>query len=399
MRILHISKYYYPFVGGVENICRYLVDGAQGHEVAVLCFNERRADTVDEVNGVRVYRVATWVNISKQALSLSYFPMMRRAISEFQPDVIHFHWANPYPAMVLLTMMPKRVKLVVHWHMDIIAQTKLYPFVKPVETALLRRADLVVVTSPNYRDHSQPLQPFKDKVKVLPNAIDEETRKLREGDQDKIEQLREKYGRKIVFFVGRHIGYKGLPHLIEAEKKVESDCAFVVAGTGPLTEELKAQCTSRRVHFVGRLSDDELRWHHHVATVFAFPSITKNEAFGLALAEAMYCKTPAVTFTIPRSGVNWVCPNGECGIEVPNGNDEEFAKAIDRLLTDDTLATAMGEAGHKRVKENFTIHTMINTMNEYYETMREGGVELDVLIFICLSEPSKTLQREERRVA
>ena len=27
MRILHVSKYYYPYVGGVENICKYLVEG------------------------------------------------------------------------------------------------------------------------------------------------------------------------------------------------------------------------------------------------------------------------------------------------------------------------------------------------------------------------------------
>ncbi len=353
----------------MENICRYLVEGAQGNDVAVLCFNDERKDRVDEVNGVRVYRVATWVNVSKQALSLSYFPILRRALREFQPDVIHFHWANPYPAMVLLTMMPKRVKLVVHWHMDIIAQTKLYPFVKPIETALLRRADIVLVTSPNYRDHSLPLRPFKHKVRILFNAIDEEKMKLREGDQTQIDKLRERYGKKIVFFVGRHIEYKGLPHLIEAEKMVRSDCAFVVAGKGHLTDKLKAMCTSRRVHFVGRLSDDELRWHYHAAFVFAFPSVTKNEAFGLVLAEAMYCKTPAVTFTLAGSGVNWVCPNGECGIEVPNGNDEAFAEAIDRLLSDEALATAMGEAGHKRVKENFTISTLTNTMNEYYKTL------------------------------
>lgn len=41
MRILHISKYYYPYIGGVENICKYIVDNSVGHQVAVLCFNEK----------------------------------------------------------------------------------------------------------------------------------------------------------------------------------------------------------------------------------------------------------------------------------------------------------------------------------------------------------------------
>ena len=140
LRILHISKYYYPYIGGVENICKYLVEGMPRYKRAVVCFNDGRDDVVGEVNGITVYRVGAAVNVSRQALSLSYFPMMRRAIREIKPDIIHFHWANPYPAAVLLTMIPNGVKLVVHWHMDIINQKRIYPFIKPVETALLKRA-------------------------------------------------------------------------------------------------------------------------------------------------------------------------------------------------------------------------------------------------------------------
>ena len=61
MRILHISKYYYPYLGGVENICKYIVDNSSGHHVAVLCFNEGRKDVVDKVDGIKVYRVGSWV--------------------------------------------------------------------------------------------------------------------------------------------------------------------------------------------------------------------------------------------------------------------------------------------------------------------------------------------------
>ena len=76
MKILHISKYYYPYIGGVENICKYMVEGTLGHKTAVVCFNEGNKDEIDEVDGHKVYRVATWVNVARQALSLSYFPML-----------------------------------------------------------------------------------------------------------------------------------------------------------------------------------------------------------------------------------------------------------------------------------------------------------------------------------
>ena len=370
MRILHISKYYSPYIGGVENICKYIADNSQNHEVAILCFNDGKKNVIDEVDGKKVYRVGSWLNVARQALALSYYSMMKKVLREFKPDVIQFHWANPFPASILLTLIPKNVKLIVHWHMDIIKQYIIYRFIKPIETALLKRADIVVCTSPRYAEDSLPLQPFKDKIRIVPNAIDDSVFLLADTDKTQIENLKAKYNhKKIVFFVGRHIEYKGLPYLIESEQYVKSDCVFLIAGNGPLTEKIKSSCKSERVFFVGRLSDDELRQYHYAADVFAFPSITKNEAFGVALAEAMYCNTPAVTFTIEGSGVNWVNLNGITGIECPNRDSKAFAAAIDKILTNDALAMQYAKAAHERVVENFTIPKMMEKMNEVYKEL------------------------------
>ena len=366
MRILHISKYYYPYVGGVENVCKYIADNSEGHEVAVVCFNDGHLNNVGEVDGIKVYRVGAFVTIARQAISLTYFMVLRKVIKRFRPDIIHFHWANPFPAAILLPLIPKDVKLIIHWHMDIIKQRKIYRFIKPIEERLLKRADMVVVTSPQYRDGSVPLQPFKEKVRVVPNGIG--TSSLKKPLKAEIDAVKGKYGgKKIVFFVGRHILYKGLTYLIEAEKYIKSDCVFVIAGDGPLSKQLMASCQSERVFFVGRLSDELLTRYYYAASVFVFPSITKNEAFGMALAEAMYCYTPAVTFTISGSGVNWVNLNEVTGIEAPNGDVRAFAEAIDRLLVDENLAKRYGEAAHQRVAENFTVDIMMREMMKCYQ--------------------------------
>lgn len=366
MRILHISKYYYPYVGGVENVCKYIADNSEGHEVAVVCFNDGHLNNVGEVDGIKVYRVGAFVTIARQAISLTYFMVLRKVIKRFRPDIIHFHWANPFPAAILLPLIPKDVKLIIHWHMDIIKQRKIYRFIKPIEERLLKRADMVVVTSPQYRDGSVPLQPFKEKVRVVPNGIG--TSSLKKPLKAEIDAVKGKYGgKKIVFFVGRHILYKGLTFLIEAEKYTKSDCVFVIAGDGPLSKQLMASCQSERVFFVGRLSDELLTRYYYATSVFVFPSITKNEAFGMALAEAMYCYTPAVTFTISGSGVNWVNLNEVTGIEAPNGDVRAFAEAIDRLLVDENLAKRYGEAAHQRVAENFTVDIMMREMMKCYQ--------------------------------
>lgn len=369
MKILHISKYYYPYIGGVENTCKYLADSfSENNEVAIVCFNENKDNKIEYVNNVKVYRVGTWINIARQALSLSYFPVLHRAIKDFKPDIIHFHWANPYPAAVLLTMIPKNVKLIVHWHMDIIKQKRIYPFIKPIETALLKRANRIFVTSPNYRDYSKPLQPFKDKIDIVQSAIDEHSFIKTATDENKIQSIKLQYQNKpIIFFVGRHIQYKGLPYLIEAEKYVKSDCEFVIAGNGPLTTELQNSCKSSRVHFIGKISDEDLRCYLYASTVFAFPSITKNEAFGLSLAQAMFCKLPAVTFTIEGSGVNWVSINNETCIEVPNKDSLAYAKAIDKLIVDNELHAQLAENGYKRVMQYFTLPKEIDACNICYQ--------------------------------
>lgn len=366
-------------MGGVENVCKYIVDATTVHEVAVVCFNEGRKNLIDEIDGVKVYRVGTWLTIARQALSLSYFTMLYKAINEFQPDVIQFHWANPFPAAVLLCVIPKDVKLIIHWHMDIIKQSKIYPLIKPVETALLRRTDKVVVTSPRYRDGSKPLQPFREKIRVVPNAFDKDMfDKVLANDRS--EEIKAWYGgKKIIFFIGRHIQYKGLPYLLEAEKYVKEDCVLLIAGSGPLSESLQASCHSQRVHFLGRLSEEELVWYHSAASVFAFPSITKNEAFGVALAEAMYCYTPAVTFTIEGSGVNWVNLNGITGIEVANRDVIAYAAAIDKLLSDEALARKYAEAAHQRAIENFTIPKMMEKMNEVYREINNNTLNINMI--------------------
>ena len=103
--------------------------------------------------------------------------------------------------------------------------------------------------------------------------------------------------------------------------------------------------------------------------MFAFPSITKNEAFGVALAEAMYCGTPAVTFTIEGSGVNWVSVNNETGIEVANEDDIAYAKAIDTLLSNEQLHKEYTIRAQQRVKDMFTIPRMTNEMENCYKEL------------------------------
>ena len=353
--ILQIAKYYYPIEGGIETVTKYLSEGLTTYEQVVVCFSQDGITRLDTVNGVKVYRIASSLNIASQDIAFSYYHYLKKIIYEEQPDIILLHCPNPFLYPITAKLTPKDVKLVLLWHSDILGKGILYKLVKQFEKVILRKADLILATSPNYIHPSSPIYNYRDKTEVVANGIIKNDFVWRTGDETTIEEIRRKYHhKKIVFFVGRHAAYKGIDYLIEAEKYIQSDCVILIGGRGPETERLKSMTQSSRIKFIGRIPNEYLRCYYYASDIFAFTSCTKQEAFGIALAEAMYCGSVPVTFTIEGSGVNWVSVGGETGIEVPLGDVKAYAEAIDRLLTDRDLYMKYATAGKDRIIRMFT---------------------------------------------
>lgn len=370
MNILHISKFYPPYHGGIEDICYSIVSaiGNSQYEQKVICFNDRTRNVKSIVDGVEVIRAGIIGELASQPLSISLYFLLKRYIKSFAPDVIHLHLPNPLACVYVQWLIPKRTKLILHWHSDIVAQKSIYKLFAPIEKRILRRADRIIATSPQYLEYSKPLATYKNKAVVIPNIISLE--KMNLIGKITAMQIRECYGNKdIIFFMGRHVPYKGIKYLIEAEKFISSDCVILIAGSGPITSDLKKIAHSERIKFIGRIPDEEIGAYMEAASVFAFPSITKNEAFGVVLAEAMYWKAVPVTFTIEGSGVNWVNLNGVTGLEVANGDIKAYGEAIDSLLKNSEMRKQYAESAHNRVLSLFTINSIKKQIEELYNTI------------------------------
>ena len=353
--LLQIAKYYYPVEGGIETVTKYLGEGLTAFEQVVVCFSQDGITRLDTVNGVKVYRIASSMNIASQDIAFSYYHYLKKIIYEEQPDIILLHCPNPFLYPITAKLTPNDVKLVLLWHSDILGKGILYKMIKQFEKVILRKADLILATSPNYIHPSSPIYDWRDKTKVVANGIIKSDFVWRPGDETTVEEIRRKYHhKKIIFFVGRHAAYKGVDYLIEAERYIQSDCVILIGGRGPETERLKALNTSSRIKFIGRVPNEYLRCYYYASDIFAFTSCTKQEAFGIALAEAMYCGSVPVTFTIEGSGVNWVSVGGETGIEVPLGDVQAYAAAIDKLLNDKELYMKYATAGKDRIVRMFT---------------------------------------------
>ena len=356
-KILHISKYYYPFSGGTEQIARDCVLALKkDYEQKVIAFNEGTEDVVDTVDDIEITKCGCFAKISAQSLSMSYKKHLHDLMSNYKPNIVIFHYPNPFVAELLLNELKNSsCKLIVYWHLDIIRQKFLRKFFNSQNRQLLKRADKVIATSPNYIEGSPWLKSVKEKCTVVPNCIDEERMMVTPKIEKKAAELRKaNVGKTICVAVGRHTEYKGFTYLIQASKLLDDSFCIYIAGVGELTEKLREEAKGdAKVTFTGKLLDDDLKALIYAADIFCFPSITKNEAFGVALAEAMYYEKPAVTFTIPGSGVNYVCLNGEDGIEVENRDVKKYAEALMKLATDEMARKKYGDSGKKRVMENF----------------------------------------------
>ncbi len=372
-RILHVSKYYYPFVGGVEQVARDCVNSLKSdYDQRVICFdhNARSSDSEDVVDGIPVLRVGQQLLVASQAIGRTYGRQMKRVIEEFHPDIVIFHYPNPFVAHYVLKYLPKRTRLVIYWHLDIIRQRFLRHFFSGQNLRLVGRAEKIIATSPNYIEGSRWLRSQREKCVVIPNCINEERMEVTETSATLAQNIRNTYRGKILCLaVGRHVEYKGFEYLIRAAKLLGDEYVIRITGKGPLTEDLKALAKgSDNIEFLGLVSDEELRANLQACDIFCFPSITKNEAFGVALAEAMGYGKPAVTFTIPGSGVNYVNLHEVTGLECPNRDYNAFAAAIRKLGTDSTLREEYGKNAQKRVQDHFLY-------SEYVENIRAVTAE------------------------
>ena len=366
--ILHVSKYYFPDLGGIETVAMYLAEGMTEYRNIVVCFSSDGEYHEDDVHNVKVFRVPVNFSFMSQDVSFRYLSILKKLMAEYKPEFVHLHCPNPFVYPLVVSVIDHNVRLILHWHSDILSKGIMYTLIKPFEEMVLRRADIIISTSPNYVPDSKPLTKYVTKVRVAQNGLIEENFEKKETDIPRIEEIKKTYGnKKIVFFVGRHIPYKGIDVLIKADKYIQNDCVILIGGKGPLDGYLKSIPCSARVKFLGRLSDDDMRCHYYAADVFAFPSNTKAEAFGIALAEAMYCECAPVSCTIAGSGVNWVSINKETGIEVPINDEKAFAGAIDELLSDEALRLKYVKAAKQRVKDNFTKEKAIGVIANIYK--------------------------------
>ena len=163
---------------------------------------------------------------------------------------------------------------------------------------------------------------------------------------------------KVLLFVGRLAEKKGVCYAIEALRNVE-DAMLVIAGDGPLREELQRQAdkvmreTGKKIVFLGAKTHEELKKIYASADLFVMPSITAKdgdkEGFGLVILEAFASGLPIVASR--SGGITDIVKDGVNGFLVEEKDAGGMAEQIDRLLKDEEIYNKMQTEAKKSVQQ------------------------------------------------
>ena len=288
------------------------------------------------VSGIGGPLPARLVNVARAVWTL------RRWLKRNRVDVIHAHESAP----ALVANLARRglgIPLAVTYHGS--EPSRIASF-----GAIAKAADLVITPSHRSAEDLEKIGTVpRAKLKVLglgvappPDDAPAEIAALRRellGD-----------GAFVALTLARLEPQKGIDILIDAAARIVKDhpgVRFAIAGDGVDEAKLKAQARAlgvdRQVRFLGRVS----RPHLYLRASDLFLLTSRWEALPFSIVEAFQAGIPAVATAC--SGVVELIDD-TVGAVVPVGDVDAIAAAVGRIVGDEGLRRAMGQAALERAK-------------------------------------------------
>jgi glycosyltransferase involved in cell wall biosynthesis len=170
--------------------------------------------------------------------------------------------------------------------------------------------------------------------------------------------------------VGVLLPDKGQEWLIRALAELRKEfpaTKLLLAGDGPCRARLESLAqelgVTKAVIFAGFVADVENVYA--ALDVFLLPSFF--EALNNSLLAAMAYEIPSIAFD--RGALGEIIENGESGFLVEAASVPALQRATTALLRDPAQAKKMGEAGRRRVEENFSADRMVEGMIRVYQSV------------------------------
>ena len=318
------------------------------------------------------------------ALPARFWTGYSREISRFLKgktagyDLVHVHEIWHFPAFIAFRTARKyKVPYVVTLHSELsdwglrqkALKKRLYR--QCVLDRMLHGAGLIHAITDAEKEQVLKLG-FENPVEVVPNGIQPASFEVLPGPSRLLQRFPALNGKRVILFLGRLHPKKGLDILARSFSIIANrfkDVMLLVAGPDKFgTRErmvsiLRSKGLLDRTVFTGLLTDQDKLAAMSCADLFVLPS--RSDALGVAVLEAMAARLPVIITAnceFPEVSEN------KAGLVVEL-NEEAFAEAISRLLSNPDLCGHMGQQGHKLVAKHYTWQAVADTMLDIYQDL------------------------------
>ncbi|NOY98885.1 MAG: glycosyltransferase family 4 protein [Chloroflexi bacterium] len=363
MRVLYISAFFWPHLGGIETLSLKFLPAMQdrGHQFMVITsFANRDLPAHDDHDGILIRRFPFLKAISGRNL-----PLMRKCIqgmaevkSTFKPDLVHLQMSAPisYYHVKTLHVNPSPTLLTLH--------TCFGEFDAGVDTVLgqtLRAANWTTMVSEAV---------MSDAVKVYPEISKRSSVVYNGMDYAGISPEPLDFSQPCVLGVGRLIRRKGFDILINAFALLRDrfpQAHLLLVGDGTERKILEQQVLDLdlqdSVRFAGQVHPQQVPNLINKADVVVVPSRFPDPLPTVAL-EAGLLGRPVVAARM--GGLGEIIVDGKTGFLVDPESPRNFFEAISYLCSHPQEAMKMGRAARSRIKNVFGWDRYIDSYDTLY---------------------------------
>ena len=280
--------------------------------------------------------------------------VLSRALKEDDYSVVEL--ATPFPGAFVLTNRRRRFRLISFALGDDILRPLNTWYSRHIFRRVLREIDHIIAISQFTRNLLLANGCREDQVSIINPPIHERFRNMVDGTM-----LRKRFAGAdhLLLTVSRLVPKKGIDRTIEAVARLSLEFPglyYMVAGNGNREERLRLQSlaqrlgVSDRVHFLGRVPDDELPFVYAACDIYVMPTrmdLRKGdvEGYGIAYVEASSQGKPVIGPNI--GGACDAILDGVTGYCIDPNNVDELVARLRDLIRNPELMKEMGMAGRK----------------------------------------------------
>lgn len=299
MKILIVTHYFIPHIGGIEmvvlNQAKELVK--MGHIVTIITSQGKNEKKREKHDGITIVRVPA-IHILEEKFEIPFplfssllIPVMNKYVK--QSDIIHAHGAL-YLGSVVAGLFSKVYKkqFFVTEHVGFVSYNSMV--INAIEQLTFLTLGAISLSFSNRifvlnKNVEKYLRRFTKKpFTQISNGVD--TKLFSPVTKSKKNTLRKKYHlpltKPVILFVGRFVSKKGLTMILEANHPLFT---FVFAGRGIFRSGQK----QKNMHVFYNVDQRELAELYQASDIFLLPS--QGEGLPLSILEAMACGLPIIT--------------------------------------------------------------------------------------------------------